>query len=80
MRDVKHDGIRPPSLDECPQLVLKINWLLSGEAWHGKISLITLPRESVTRFAILDLGLKTWLGKLPGWTILRAADGRENDN
>src|ERR1700726_3962952 len=61
MRDVEHDRVGPPALNEGSQLTLDVFGLLPRQSWHRKISEITLPRQPVACFAIFQLGLKTTL-------------------
>ena len=61
MRDVEHDRVRSPALDEGPQLILDILGLLSRQSRHRKISEITLSRQPVAGLAIFQLGLEAAL-------------------
>jgi hypothetical protein len=61
MRDVEHDRIRSPALDEGPQLILEVFGLLPGKPWHREISEIPLARQPMAGFAIFQLGLQASL-------------------
>ena len=61
MRDVEHDRVGAPALDEGPQLVLDVLRLLSGQSRHREISEITLSRQPVAGLAIFQLGLEAAL-------------------
>ena len=57
MRDVEHDIISTPVLDERLQLIFQILGLLAGEARDRKIAMKALRRTPVAIFAIVQLGL-----------------------
>src|SRR5579872_5477283 len=71
MRDIEHDRVGAPSLDEGLQLSLDIFGLLSRKARHGKISEVALAREAVTGLAIFKLGFQA-AGR-PRHLLLRAS-------
>src|ERR1035438_490922 len=58
MRDVEHDRIGPPALDEGPQLSLDVFGLLPGKPRHRKVSEIPLARQPMAGLAIFQLGLQ----------------------
>jgi hypothetical protein len=55
MRNIKHDVIGAPALNEGLQLVLNVLGLLASQARYWEISVIALSRGTVAILAVSDL-------------------------
>jgi hypothetical protein len=57
VRDVEHDIVGSPVLDEGLELIFDVFGLLAGESWDRIKSVESSRRDTVTVLAVVDLTL-----------------------